>query len=208
MLHKIEGQNATNTSNNNLADPFFLEVSHKEKLVAKSADGTIWVFKATGPLDCRLMGKGQSWCIASSSSAQWYFNYRHEHGQTQYFIFDFNKDENDPARYVNPGVAPKGGYSEWVDTSNRPNKINGYSSIEEYKNYLKDKGIDVGVFVADPLTEEEKLLKQSSEEYKYGYFSEQDEIFKEFKEGKYKGICKFLFTLKIIWLLLIISNSK
>jgi hypothetical protein len=198
-LHGIEGQNATKPSNNNLADPFFLEVSHKEKLVAKSADGTIWVFKATGPSDCRLMGKGQSWCISSSSSAQWYFNYRHEHGQTQYFIFDFNKDENDPARYVNPGIAPEGKYSEWVDTSNSPDDINGYSSIEEYKDYLKSKGIDIGVFVADPLTEEEKLLKKSSEEYKYGYFSEQDEIFKEFKEGQYKELFdKFIETMSFL----------
>jgi len=199
FLHGIEGQNATKPSNNNLADPFFLEVSHKEKLVAKSADGTIWVFKATGPLDCRLMGKGQSWCISSSSSAQWYFNYRHEHGQTQYFIFDFNKDENDPARYVNPGVAAEDDDSEWVDTSNSPDDINGYSSIEEYKNYLKSKGIDVGVFVADPLTKEEKLLKRSSENYNWGSSSEKDKIFQEFKEGEYKELFdKFMETMSFL----------
>ena len=197
-LHEIEGQNATNTSNKNLADPFFLEVSHKEKLVAKNPDGTIWVFKATGPLDCRLMGKGQSWCISSSSSAQWYFNYRHDHGQTQYFIFDFNKDENDPARYVNPGIAPKGGYSEWVDTRNSHDDINVYSSVQEYKNYLKDKGIDIGVFVADPLTDEEKLLKKSSEEYITSP-SERDGLFQDFKEGKYKELFeKFIETMSFL----------
>ena len=198
-LHGIEGQNATNTSNKNLADPFFLEVSHKEKLVAKNPDGTIWVFKATGPLDCRLMGKGQSWCISSSSSAQWYFNYRHEHGQTQYFIFDFNKDEKDPARYVNPGVAPEGEYSEWVDTRNSHDDINGYSSVQDYKNYLKDKGIDIGVFVADPLTEEEELLKKSSENYKWSSSSEKDKIFQEFKEGQYKELFdKFIETMSFV----------
>jgi len=199
ILHEIEGLDATKPSNKNLADPFFLEVSDKEKLVAKSADGMIWVFKATGPLDCRLMGKGQSWCISSSSSAQWYFNYRHEHGQTQYFIFDFNKDENDPARYVNPGIAPEGKYSEWVDTRNRPDKINGYSSIQEYKNYLEDNGIDIGVFVADPLTEEEKLLKQSSEKYGNSSSSEKDKIFQEFKEGKYKELFdKFIESMSFL----------
>jgi hypothetical protein len=199
MLHKIEGLDATNPSNKNLADPFFLEVSHKEKLVAKSADGTIWVFKATGPLDCRLMGNGQSWCISSSSSAQWYFNYRHEHGQTQYFIFDFNKGENDPARYVNPGIAPEGKYSEWVDTSNDANNINGYSSVQKYKNYLKDKGIDIGVFVADPLTEEEELLKKSSEKYGNSSSSEKDKIFQEFKEGQYKELFdKFIETMSYL----------
>ena len=198
-LHGIEGQNTKKTSNNNLADPFFLEVSHKEKLVAKSADGTIWVFKATGPLDCRLMGKGQSWCISSSSSAQWYFNYRHEYGQTQYFIFDFNKDENDPARYVNPGIAPEDDDSEWVDTSNNPDDINGYSSIEEYKDYLKSKGIDVGVFVADPLTEEEELLKKSSENYKWSSSSDKDKIFQEFKEGQYKELFdKFIESMSFL----------
>ena len=198
-LHEIEGQDATKPSNNNLADPFFLEVFHKEKLVAKSADKTIWVFKATGPLDCRLMGKGQSWCISSSSSAEWYFNYRHDHGQTQYFIFDFNKDENDPARYVNPGVAPEDDDSEWVDTKNSADKINGYSSVEEYKDYLKSKGIDVGVFVADPLTEEEELLKKSIEEYRYSSYSKRDEIFQEFKEGKYKELFdKFIETMSFL----------
>ena len=154
-LHGIEGQNTTQTSNKNLADPFFLEVSHKEKLVAKNSDGTIWVFKATGPLDCRLMGKGQSWCISSSSSDEWYFEYRNNYGQTQYFIFDFNKDEDDPARYVNPGIAQKDEYSEWVDVRNEANSIKGYSSIKDYKNYLKSQGIDTNVFVANPLTEEE-----------------------------------------------------
>ena len=198
MLHRIEGLDAKKPSNNNLADPFFLEVSHKEKLVAKSGDGTIWVFKATGPLDCRLMGKGQSWCISSSSSAQWYFNYRHEHGQTQYFIFDFNKDENDPARYVNPGIAPEGKYSEWVDTSNSPDDINGYSSVQDYKNYLKSKGIDVRVFVADPLTKEEELLKKSSEEYEKNS-SKRDEIFQQFKEGQYKELFdKFIETISYL----------
>ena len=198
-LHGIEGQNTTNTSNKNLADPFFLEVSHKEKLVAKNPDGTIWVFKATGPLDCRLMGKGQSWCISSSSSAQWYFNYRHDHGQTQYFIFDFNKGENDPARYVNPGVAPEGEYSEWVDTRNSHDDINGYSSVQDYKDYLEDNGIDVGVFVADPLTKEEELLKKSSENYKWSSSSEKDKIFQEFKEGQYKELFdKFIESMSFL----------
>ena len=197
-LHEIEGQDATKPSNKNLADPFFLEVFHKEKLVAKNPDKTIWVFKATGPLDCRLMGKGQSWCISSSSSGQWYFNYRHDHGQTQYFIFDFNKDEKDPARYVNPGVAPEGEYSEWVDTRNSHDDINGYSSVQEYKNYLKSKGIDIGVFVADPLTEEEELLKKSSEEYNFSSRGK-DEIFQEFKEGQYKELFdKFIETMSFL----------
>lgn len=188
-VHAIEAQETTN-KDPNLADPVFLEVSHNEKLVAKSKDGKIWVFKATSPIDCRSMGKGQNWCIASSSSAKWYFHYRHEYGQTQYFIFDFNKDKDDPARYVNPGVS-KDGYSEWVDAKNDAIEdengdgfgINGYANLEEYLGYLNKHGISRNIFKADPISKEETDMKDMIDEYDDGRKETRNFIFDKVKNN-------------------------
>jgi hypothetical protein len=142
----------------------------KDLLIAKNG---IYIYRGGNPLNCRLYGKGSTWCIASSSSTSWYFTYRHDHKQTQYFIFDTNKDEKDPARIVNPGVAPEGEYSEWVDLRNASQKdeknngfgINGYSSIDDYKQYLaKTLGTSIeqldGMLKPLPIEpEEEKLMK-------------------------------------------------
>lgn len=190
-IHAIETQDITQTSDPNLADPVFLEISHKERLVAKSQDGKIWVFKATSPLECRAMGKGQGWCIASSSSTKWYFHYRHEYGQTQYFIFDFNKDKNDPARYVNPGVAPEDEYSEWVDSNNDVEEdengngfgINGYATLEDYLQYLEKNGIPKNTFKADPITKEEESLKNLIDDYNDGSKQKRNNTFEEVKEN-------------------------
>jgi hypothetical protein len=130
------------------------------------------VFKGHRPNICRILGKNQRWCISSGTSAAHWFSYRIQHHQTQYFVFDFNKDENDPARYVNPGVAPKGMYSEWVDAENKhapdPDArrsqvgINGYKSINEYKKYLKSKGIPLTTWTTTPPEDWEERL--------YGYY--------------------------------------
>lgn len=170
ILHGIESQLEGNTfeSDAGLQNPAFLELQHGSDLVAKG--NNIWVFKGDDPVKCRIMGKGQKWCISSSTSVKYYFGYRHDHGQTQYFIFDFNKAPNDPARYVNPGVAPIGKYSEWVDRSNAPQldinnrnvsfAINGYETLEEYLQYLESKGISRSVFTTEAVSEYEKQLKK------------------------------------------------
>lgn len=148
----------------------------KDLMIAKNG---IYIYRGSNPMSCRTYGKGASWCIASSSSTTWYFTYRHDHKQTQYFIFDTNKDENDPARIVNPGVAEDGGYSEWVDLRNSHEKdedgngfgINGYSSIEDYKEYLAQKlgismeQLNTEVFKALPITKEEEKLKYYLDAY-------------------------------------------
>jgi hypothetical protein len=148
----------------------------KDLVIAKNG---IYIYRGSNPMSCRTYGKGASWCIASSSSTTWYFTYRHDHKQTQYFIFDTNKDEDDPARIVNPGVAEDGGYSEWVDLRNNHENdsdgngfgINGYDSIEDYKEYLAQKlgismeQLNTEVFKVLPITKEEEKLKYYLDAY-------------------------------------------
>ncbi len=169
-LHNIEGEIEEYKGSGNTANPVELwlrqTLDQDEHKVAKG--DKVWVFKGNRPNVCRLLGKGQKWCISSTSSASHWFSYRVNHKQTQYFVFDFNKPENDPARYVNPGVAPEGGYSEWVDARNNhsrdPNDshsevgINGYNSIKEYKDYLESKGIPKSTWKALPLEDWEERL--------------------------------------------------
>lgn len=112
----------------------------------------------------------------------YYFQYRHEHKQTQYFIFDTNKSEDDPARMVNPGVAPEDEYSEWVDLKNNHTDdkngngfgVSGYSSIEEYKKYLSSTlGISMeqldNILKPEELKKEEILLKNYLRAYESTY---------------------------------------
>jgi len=169
-LHQIRDSLKKYTGKSNYFNPMAEEFNHKPNLVAKGDN--VWVFKGNAPDLCRIYGKGHPWCISSSTSAAHWFSYRINHHQTQYFVFDFNKDENDPARYVNPGVAPKGMYSEWVDARNQhstdpedtnsdpPSEIgiNGYTSINQYKKYLASKGIPLDTWTTTPPEEWEKRL--------------------------------------------------
>lgn len=166
QIHSIRDNLVAYSSKGTHFNPMEEELNHQANLVAKGDN--IWVFKGHAPDLCRIFGKGHAWCISSSTSVTHWFNYRIEHGQTQYFIFDFNKDENDPARYVNPGVAPEGGYSEWVDARNEHRTdpedrdsevgINGYESINQYKKYLASKGIPASIWTTSEPEDWEKRL--------------------------------------------------
>jgi hypothetical protein len=166
-LHGLQSE-LKQYSSSGKPNPLELALSHSPHLVKKGDN--VWVFKASKPDICRALGKGQSWCISSSKSAANWFNYRINHGQTQYFVFDFNKSEDDPARFVNPGVAPEGEYSEWVDATNQhstdpedPNSevgINGYSSINQYKKYLASKGIPESTWQTTEPEDWEKRLAE------------------------------------------------
>ena len=168
QLDSIQAEITKYSGKGNKPNPLELELSHAEHRVAKGDN--IWVFKGHRPNICRILGKNQRWCISSGTSAAHWFSYRIQHHQTQYFVFDFNKDENDPARYVNPGVAPEGMYSEWVDAENKHSTdpdargdrshvgINGYKSINEYKEYLESKGIPLTTWTTTPPEDWEKRL--------------------------------------------------
>jgi len=153
-LHSIEASLTKYEQKSGVFNPIIGEKKYKNNLAAKGDN--VWVFKGDTPDLCRIFGKSQIWCISSSKSATHWFNYRINFHQTQYFVFDFNKDESDPARYVNPGVAPKRMYSEWVDARNSHTTdpedrnsqigINGYTSINQYKNYLASKDIPESIW--------------------------------------------------------------
>ena len=171
QLDSIQGSLEQYKSKGNYFNPIEEELNHQQNLVAKG--NNVWVFKGHAPDVCRIYGKGHPWCISSSTSAAHWFTYRIEHHQTQYFVFDYNKDEDDPARYVNPGVAPEGMYSEWVDARNQHDTdpedsesevgINGYNSINEYKKYLASKGIPESIWTTTEPEDWEKRLHEYDE---------------------------------------------
>lgn len=178
-VHSLMGQSADFSNKAEFDPKTDIRPERQRDLVAEG--GGIWIYKGTDPTMCRLYGKGSTWCIASSTSTQHYFNYRIEHGQMQYFVFDTNKSKDDPARKTNPGVAAPGEYSEWVDMRNTHAQdpetdydtgfgINGYSSINDYKKYLAGKlGMTVEkldqVMKPEPVTDEEKRLHRYLKDY-------------------------------------------
>ena len=174
-LHGIQASLEQYKSKGKYFNPIEEELNHQQNLVAKG--NNVWVFKGHAPDVCRIYGKGHPWCISSSTSAAYWFSYRIKYHQTQYFVFDFNKDEDDPARYVNPGVAPEGMYSEWVDARNTHSKdpedsesevgINGYKSINQYKKYLVSKGIPLTTWTTTPPEDWEERLHLYDKD---GYF--------------------------------------
>ena len=165
-LHSIEGSLTQYKQKSGVFNPIIGEKKYRNNLAAKGDN--VWVFRGDTPDLCRIFGKSQKWCISSSKSAAYWFDYRINVHQTQYFVFDFNKEENDPARYVNPGVAPKFMYSEWVDAKNEHKAdpenrnsavgINGYTSINQYKKYLVSKGIPENIWTTtEPEVWEKRL---------------------------------------------------
>ena len=169
-LHSIEGSLTQYKQKSGMFNPTIGEKKYRNNLAAKGEN--VWVFKGDTPDLCRIFGKNQIWCISSSTSAAHWFDYRIRFHQTQYFVFDFNKDESDPARYVNPGVAPEGEHSEWVDARNNHRidpedrnsqvGINGYTSINQYKKYLVSKGIPESIWTTTKPEDWEKRLQEYS----------------------------------------------
>lgn len=151
-------------------NPVFLAAMHPDLLEKKG--NNVWVFKVKNHKESKLFGRKKNresgWCV-TWNNPQHYLSYRKDNEQTQYYIFDFNKAKDDPARYVNPGVAPTQEDSEWVDARNRPNEgINGYGkNIKKYKDYLETKGIDPNIFKSEPLTEKEKILYEALDNFNF-----------------------------------------
>jgi hypothetical protein len=153
-------------ANKDYFNPIEEEIKYAKYL---TKGNNVWVYRGDTPDLCRIFGKNHKWCISSSNSASHWFSYRIDYHQTQYFVFDFNKEPNDPARYVNPGVAPEGMYSEWVDARNQHTQdtedrisqigINGYSSINQYKQYLVSKGIPLSTWKTTEPEDWEKRLQ-------------------------------------------------
>ena len=162
-VHSIQGEYTAKQALSRLVAPT------NAQPIATSPDGSISIYLADTHKKCIAHGRGTSFCISSKSSPQWYYQYRFEHEQTQYFIVD--KNQQPPADLVNAGVAPKGRYSEWVDRQNSPNVIAGFSSVQAYKGYLDDKfdgNID-NILKPIPLSDQEKKLKLAVDELEKGW---------------------------------------
>lgn len=172
-------------------NPASLAARYPDLLVSKGKN--VWVFKVKNHNESKLFGKKKAretgWCVTWNNPS-YYLEYRKDKKQTQYYIFDFNKAKDDPARYVNPGVAPTENDSEWVDARNRSTEgINGYGkNIKKYKDYLETKGIDPNVFQSDPITEKEKVLYDALESLDFST------IFKSYPDliDDYLSMCEAL----------------
>lgn len=149
----------------------------KDNPIAVSSDNTIKIYLGDTHKKCILHGKGTSFCISSKSSPQWFYTYRFNHQQMQYFIVDENQQP--PIDLVNAGVAPEGEpfnleteaeYSEWVDRRNKPNDIKGFNSVDEYKTYLSKKfGKNIDLILKPvPLSDDEKYFKNVIDKIRYG----------------------------------------
>lgn len=137
--------------------------------------GGVWVYKGTDPTMCRLYGKGggtggnSPWCVSQTSNTHHFFQYRVDRGQTFFYIFDTNKDMKDNARRVLAGVSTDDDNDEWGDMGNAQ-KINGYTGVRQYKNYLAGK---LGMSVAEmdermtpeEVTDGEQALKRYLDDY-------------------------------------------
>ena len=141
-------------------------------------ESKIWIFKGDDFMKCKYFGGGVDWCVTKSPLNYW--DYR-DKGQTQYFLYDFNKKPDDPARFTNPGVSKDLEESEWVDLRNSPHDdkngvsfgIKGYETLEDYKKYLQEKGIPVDkILTAEPPTEEE-LFVQKAVRNSHGIYADQ-----------------------------------
>jgi hypothetical protein len=192
LIHSIIGQeDKGEVDTSGYIDPFIADIEKTNQRVwpppgyKGENPSNIYIFKGENFRTCRYFGKGQRWCIGKQPEN--YQLYR-EGGQEQYFIFDLNKEMNDPARYVNPGVAETDKESEWVDAENTPNRINGYKSVDDYKAYLKSMGI--------PLEQIFKHRPYSREEYDEYMRKREPENIDLYRKKSPEELEEFLLTTK------------
>ena len=123
----------------------------------------IEIYLANSPLDAAILGRGYPFCISKLGSP--YFNeYRIQLGLTTYFIFDNNRDKNDPLHIVVYMIGEHGkilltdalNITESIDHPYDQNKPRG-NYVQEYKKYLLDNGIDPDKYLQHiPLDEKER----------------------------------------------------
>ena len=134
-------------------DPIVADMKHYGSMIwplkgMKDNPSKIYIFKGDSFLKCKYFGKGAPWCVTKQPLH--YYDYKTGSGQTQFFILDYNKAPNDPARYTNPGISEFPQDSEFVDLDNRPNRtdsegtrfgINGHKGSKDYMSYLEKMGV-------------------------------------------------------------------
>jgi hypothetical protein len=174
-IHGIEAATQPKVAGfENFRDPIVADLRHQGTQVwppsgSKTNPSKIYIFKGDSFLKCKYFGKGAPWCVTKNPTH--FYSYRMRNKQTQYFIIDYNKKPNDPARYTNPGVSSEAGDSEYVDLDNRPTEIdpsgsrfgiNGHKDITEYLNYLEKMGVENPKELLKP----EPITKHEAEMYK------------------------------------------
>ena len=153
-IHAIEASHFKTPSGfSEFRDPVAADLRHHGTMLwppkgTKGNPSKIYIFKGDSFLKCKYFGKGAPWCVTKQPG--YYYDYRTGRGQTQFFILDYNKAPDDPARYTNPGISDEPWQSEFVDLNNQPETrdsegtsfgINGYEGSREYMDYLEKMGV-------------------------------------------------------------------
>ena len=181
-LHAIEAaSNKPATGFDEFRDPIAADLKHSGTMLwppkgAKSNPSKIYIFKGDSFLKCKYFGKGAPWCVTKNPSH--YYDYRSRKKQSQFFVIDYNKAPDDPARYTNPGISDNPYKSEFVDLENDPRHtdqygtdfgINGHTSSREYMDYLQKMGVPDPweLMKPDPVSKEEEEFAERMSDPKF-----------------------------------------
>jgi hypothetical protein len=136
------------------------DVSDQE-LMAQSADGKIKVYKANSANQCIILGKGESFCISQPANTM-FQSYRDDKVSTFHFVYDSTRTD-DLAIVVVDATRDR---IELTDRANHTAKTmqDPFSPTEKkridsdpelYFRYLRERGIDAGIFRNIPKSPEE-----------------------------------------------------
>ena len=136
------------------------DVSDQE-LMAQSTDGKIKVYKANSANQCIILGKGESFCISQPANTM-FQSYRDDKVSTFHFVYDSTRTD-DLAIVVVDATRDR---IELTDRANHTAKTmqDPFSPTEKkridsdpelYFRYLRERGIDAGIFKNIPKSPEE-----------------------------------------------------
>ena len=125
----------------------------------------IKVYRADGAGQCVMLGKGQKFCISQPGNTM-YQSYRDSQVSTFYFVYDNNKQQDNPLSLVVVDATKNG--IKLTDKNNTTGTIAEYGKNEkEYLKYLYSKGVPYNLFENKPKTKEEiELDRKVGQKYK------------------------------------------
>ena len=151
LIHSIEGNiRWANSLKNKSKTPKDLDFK----------TNTIEVKKCNTRQECILYGSGTPWCVSKPETASHYLDYKIKRESSFYIIYDgFKNNEETPNPASRVLITPgKDNQIEFADERNHPGQIYGYTSYEDYKNYLRRNNVNVDEIKYHPLSDEERNI--------------------------------------------------